>query len=221
MLVISQSDFQPDYGVSAALHHRVEFADRSPAAGQCAALVAVKLKELLCDIQLSARAKRVESQADLREWVVSFQLVGFPLGPRQEPHTPYPTQVNLRLRYSSCAIEEKSRSARPRDQFGQPLDLPVQRRIKSGRNRKPVSQGVLCDLRFAGCRLGPRASPCVSPVRISSRGPDQFAPREEVEARTCQPGAISPPHPVATVRDHGELRFSVVPRERSSNRSSQ
>ena len=56
---------------------------------------------------------------------------------------------------------------------------------------------------------------------ISSRGPDHSAPREEVEVRTCHPGAISPPHPVATVRDHGELRFSVVPRERSSNRSSQ
>ena len=51
--------FQRDY-VSAALHHRVEFADRCPAAGQCAALVAVKLKELLCeDTQLRARAKRV------------------------------------------------------------------------------------------------------------------------------------------------------------------
>ena len=91
-------------------------------------------------------------------------------------------------------------------------------RFSAGSSRagiaSPCRKGVLCDLRFAGCRLGPRASPCVSPVRISSRGPDQFARREEVEA-------ISPSHPVATVRAHGELRFSVGQRERSSNRSSQ
>ena len=167
---------------AAAPYYRVEFADRSPAAGQCAALAAVKPMQLFCeDIQLRALAKRVQSQADLRElwqWVASFQLVGFHLAPRQEPHMPYPTQVNLRLRYSSCAVEEISRSARPRDQFGEPLNLPVQRRIKSGRNREPVSQGVLCDLRLAGCRLGPRASPCVSPVCFSSCGRDQLLPRE-------------------------------------------
>ena len=49
------------------MHYRFEFADRSLAARQCAALVAVKPQELLCEsIQLRC-AKRVGSWAGLRD----------------------------------------------------------------------------------------------------------------------------------------------------------
>ena len=165
-LIIYQPDFRRNYAFQrrAALSES-EFADRSPAAGQCAAFVAVKPKELAALRRNStpARAKRVQSQADLaRElwrWVVLVSTCRFP--PWTTPRAAHALSgagQSAPPLFFGRNRGEKPESARPRDQFGEPLDVPVQRRIKSGRNRKPVSHRRSLRL-FAlpGCRLGPRA----------------------------------------------------------------
>ena len=85
---------------------------------------------------------------------------------------------------------EKPEHLPPRSQFGEPLDLPVQRRIEVGQESR--ARVARRSLRPWLCRLQTWA-PCFAVRFRRLRNPARavrtnVARREEVEVRTCHPG---------------------------------